>query len=92
MNTQKLQFLSNEAATSGALPWRGGPGTFLAKATGFGTVKLQVLLPDQTTWFDVGADTTLTADGGGNFDLPPCQLRANVATATAVYAVAVSRQ
>lgn len=92
MNTQKLDFLSNGSATSGALQWRGGPGTFLVKATGFGTVKLQVLLPDGATWFDVGSDTTLTADGGGNFDLPPCSLRANVATATAVYATAVSRQ
>lgn len=90
MNTQKLDFLSNGSATSSALPWRGGKGTFLCKATGYGTVKLQVLGPDGSTWIDVGTDTTLTADGGGNFELPPCSLRVNVATATAVYAIAVS--
>lgn len=79
--------LSNEAATSAAFAWAGGDGMFTCKATwGGGTVKLQYLLPDGATWADVGANTTLTADGGGGFTLGPCAIRANVATATAVYA------
>lgn len=93
MNTQKLDFLSNAGAgNSAALTWRGGKGTFLAKATGYGTVTLQVLLPDGATWVAVGSDTTLAADGGGNFELPPCSLRVAAVTATAVYAQAVSTQ
>jgi hypothetical protein len=92
MNTQKLDFLSNGSATTLYFPWRGGPGTFLVEATfGGGSVKLQVKGPNGTA-IDVGTDTTLAANGGGNFDLPPCELRAAVTTATAVYAIAVSRQ
>lgn len=92
MNTT-AQLFSNIAATTAAFTWRGGKGTFLAVATfGGGTVKLQTLGPDGTTWIDAGTDTTLTAAGGGNFELPAGQLRVNVATATAVYAVVASTQ
>lgn len=86
----KHQLLSNASATGGEFIWQGGRGHFAAVATwGGGTVKLQYLGPNGTTWIDAGPDTTLTADGGGNFELPPCRIRANVATATAVYAHAV---
>lgn len=84
-----LALLSNASATGSALQWPGGRGVFSASATwGGGTVKLQYLGPDGTTWIDAGSDTTLTANGGGVFELPACQVRANVATATAVYAFA----
>lgn len=81
---------SNASATSNPVAWPGGPGTFLATATfGGGTVKLQVMSPDGTNYIDVGSDTTLTAAGGGNFELPPgAMIRVNIATATAVYASA----
>lgn len=79
--------ITNGSATSSASDWAGGDGMFTCKATwGGGTVKLQYQLPDDSTWADVGANTTLTADGGGGFTLGPCKIRANVATATAVYA------
>lgn len=92
MNSQ-AQLYSNISATTAGFTWRGGRGTFLAVATfGGGTVKLQALGPDASTWIDAGSDTTLTAAGGGNFELPPGQLRVNVATATAVYAVVCSTQ
>ena len=89
---QSIQMLSNASATSLAFTWKGGEGTFMAKATwGGGSVKLQVLAPDATTWIDVGTDTSLTADGGGNFALPAgAQIKATVATATAVYASVAS--
>jgi len=78
---------SNASATGAWILWPGGKGTFLASATfGGGTVKLQVMGPDGSTAIDVGANTTLTAAGGGNFELPRCYLRCNIATATAVYA------
>lgn len=80
---------SNASATGTAVLWPGGKGTFTAQATfGGGTVKLQVLGPDGTNYIDVGSDTTLTAAGGGNFELPRCYIRVNIATATAVYATA----
>jgi hypothetical protein len=81
---------SNASATGAAVAWPGGSGTFIASATfGGGTVKLQFLGPDGSTWIDCGTDTTLTAAGGGNFELPPGQqIRVNIATATAVYASA----
>jgi hypothetical protein len=89
---QAALLINNGSATSAAYTWKGGEGTFMTKATwGGGTVKLQVLGPDGTTYIDVGSDTTLTADGGGNFSLPAGALiRANVATATAVYASVAS--
>jgi hypothetical protein len=81
---------SNASATGAAATWPGGPGTFTAAATfSGGTVKLQYLGPDGSTWIDAGTDTTLTAAGGGIFELPPGQqIRCNIATATAVYASA----
>jgi hypothetical protein len=92
MNTQALKFLNNENATSAWLPWRGGSGSFLVEASwGGGAVKLQVKGPNGTA-IDVGPDTSLSANGGGNFELPPCELRASVAAATAIYAIAVSHQ
>lgn len=50
-------------------------------------MKLQYKGPNGTA-IDAGTDTTLTADGGGVFELPAGQIRASVATATAVYASA----
>jgi hypothetical protein len=38
---------------------------------------------------DVGTDTTLTASGGGIFELGAGEIRANIATATGVYAMAL---
>jgi hypothetical protein len=84
-----VELAKNASATSSAMNWPGGSGSFIATATfGGGTVKLQYLGPDGSTWIDVGTDTTLTAAGGGNFELPPGQIRVNIATATAVYASA----
>jgi len=91
-STQGLtELVSNASATGSAVLWKGGRGMFSAVATwGGGTVKLQILLPDGATWVDVdkSGDTfvTLTADGLGEFELPSCSIRANIATSTAVYA------
>jgi len=70
------------------MEWRGGIGLFSAEATwGGGTVKLQYKGPNGTA-IDAGVDTTLTANGGGLFELPPGNIRASITTATAVYASA----
>ena len=70
--------------------WPGGVGMFSAEATwGGGTVSLEFKTPNGT-WIAVGADTTLTANGGAGFLLPAgTAIRAAVTTATAVYAYAV---
>jgi len=87
----KVALLENGSATGDAKNWPGGVGIFTAVATwGGGTVKLQMKLPDSGsgTWVDV-ASASMTADGYKTFDLPPCELKAHVATATAVYAYVV---
>ncbi|HVO01489.1 MAG TPA: hypothetical protein VMT54_04770, partial [Candidatus Cybelea sp.] len=88
MNTQSLTLISNGSATGPWTTWRGGSGTFEAVGTfNGGTVRLQKLGPDGTTPIDVGTDTTLTAAGGGNFQLPPSQIRAAVTgSPSAIYA------
>lgn len=83
-----LKLVENASVTGPLVNWPGGPGMFTAEATfGGGTVKLQVQTQSAAgTWVDVGSDTTLTAAGAGGFTLPPCNIRASIATATAVYA------
>jgi len=86
MGTKNLILANNASATTPAVQWMGGTGVFTASATfGGGTVKLQ-FQSDSGAWVDVGPYTTLTADGGGVFTLPPCSIRVNIATATAVFA------
>jgi hypothetical protein len=65
--------------------WPGGKGFFCAEATwGGGSVKLQVKMPNGT-YADV-ASSTLSANGGLMVELPAGDVKAVVATATAVYA------
>ena len=79
--------LENASATSSAVVWGGGRGVFAVVATfGGGSVTLQYLGPDGSTWL-TGA-TALTANGLVAFELPPGKIRAAVTTATAVYASA----
>lgn len=67
-----------EAGNSAGFVWDGGRGNFEAVGTADG-VSLEKLARDGTNWIAVGDDTTLsTLPGHGNFDLPPCQLRATV--------------
>jgi hypothetical protein len=73
-----LQLLNNATATGSKLYWPGGRGVFMASGTFSGsTVKLQFQAPDGTL-VDVGSFTTLTAAGGGVFDLPPGLIIATV--------------
>lgn len=82
-----MLLLENGSATSAEFVWSGGTGVFQVVATfGGGSVSLQYLGPNGSTWVAAGSDTTLAANGGGVFTLPPGKIRAAVATATAVYA------
>lgn len=74
-------------ANSSTVKWEGGRGVFIAWGTfGGGTCKLQMSPDDGTTWINVdrAGDTfvTFTANGEGGFELPKCQLRANLAGST----------
>jgi hypothetical protein len=81
------QLLNNASATGSAAQWGGGRGVFAVAATfGGGSVALEYLGPDETTWLTVG--TALTANGLAAFELPPGRIRAAVVTATAVFASA----
>lgn len=79
---------SNASATGDWFMWPGGRGEFRVEGSFPGTVKLETKGPNGTAQ-DVGTDVTLTAAGGGIFELGAGEIRANVATATAVYAVAL---
>jgi len=76
-----VHYLLNRAAATGAAStWKGGPGVFRVGGTfGGATVTLQFQAPDDSTWVAAGTDTTLTAAGGGVFNLDKCQIRALVA-------------
>jgi len=88
----RVNLLSNASTTGVDMAWPGGIGSFICVGTfGGSTVTLQLLGPNDTTYVNVGIDTTLTANGGGNFLLPPSKIRALVAggSPSALYAVAV---
>lgn len=77
---------SNISANTAAFTLRGGKYAADAAATfGGGSVKLQKLLGDGTTWQSVSSGTDFTAAGYGVIDLPPGQYRFTIATATAVF-------
>jgi hypothetical protein len=76
---------SNIAANTSAFPLLGGKYGVAATGTfGGGSIALQILLPDGSTW--VPAFTAFAAAGFSVIDLPPGQYRLAIATATAVYA------
>lgn len=63
-------------ATGAAIECPGGICTMVVVATwSGGTVKLQMLGPDGTTWVDAGTNTTFTANGNGVAYLSPCMIR-----------------
>lgn len=107
MSATEAVHFSNISASTSAFTLKGGRYAFAAVATfGGGTIKLQALGPDGTTYIDstevyekadgVGgtadylARSTLTAAGMRILDLPPGQYRLTIATASAVYASVVS--
>jgi hypothetical protein len=80
---------SNIAATTAAFVLKGGKYLVEALATfGGGSVKLQALGPDGSTWLSVSSATDFSAAGAATVDLPQGQYRFTIATASAVYASA----
>jgi hypothetical protein len=80
---------SNIAATTAAFALLGGKYQVSAVATfGGGSVKFQILGPDGVSFISPAAATDFTAAGEAVVELPPCQARFTIATASAVYASA----
>ena len=78
--------VENASATGAATNLRGGKYLFAAVATfNGGTVGVEMLMPDGSTWTAISA-LSITAAGVATADLPPGQYRISIATATAVYA------
>jgi len=78
---------SNISASTGNIDVPAGKYMAGAVATfGGGSVKLQRLLADGTTYASVSSATDFTAAGNGTVDLPEGTYRFTIATATAVYA------
>lgn len=87
MRASEAQVFSNISATTAAFHLNGGKYAFAAHATwSSGSAKLQVLLPDGSSYVSVSSGTDLTADGFAVVDLPPGTYQIAIATATAVYA------
>ncbi len=77
---------SNISGTSAAFTLNGGYYMVAVVATfGGGSVELQALGPDQSTWLSAPTALKLTAAGMIAGYLPPGQYRFSIATATAVY-------
>ena len=94
-NNYVFQLITNGSATGNSVWWRGGKGLFSVAGTltGGGSVSLEYLGPDATTWITATDNTsspiTLTAGGGVNFELPAGPIRAAISgTLNGVYATA----
>lgn len=78
---------SGLSATSAVFTLKGGKYAVAATATfGGGSVKLQRLGPDASTYQSVASASDFTAAGYTALDLPPGVYRFTIATATAVAA------
>jgi hypothetical protein len=83
-STEAVTF-SNISATTAAFTLRGGKYAFTVNATfGGGTVKLQTLGGDGSTWIDVASQT---ANASVAVDVCPGQYRIAIATATVVFVI-----
>lgn len=83
--TGDAKLFSNIGATTAAFSLLGGKYAIAAAATGSGTMGLQILGPDGSTF--IAAHTAFAAVTGYIVvDLPPGQYKFVIATFTAVYA------
>lgn len=86
--SKSFKLIENGSATSDAVRWQGGHGTFVVTATwNSATITLQYQSSDSSTWVDVGTEAALKADGMCGFTCGPGLLRAEVdGSPSAVYA------
>lgn len=90
-NTTEVKQFSNISATTAAFVLLGGAyGVEVVATWSAGSVKLQRLALDGTTYLSVDTTTDFTANGYANINLPNGTYRFTIATATAVYAELVA--
>jgi len=82
-STEVVTF-SNISATTAAFALRGGKYAFTVNGTGFGTVRLETLGGDGTTWVTVSSQA---ANASVSVDLYPGQFRIGITTTTAVFVI-----
>lgn len=81
------QGFSNISASTSAFKLKGGAyGVAVSATFGGGSVKLQRLALDGSTYVSMSSSTDFTAAGGALVNLPTGSYRFTIATATAVYA------
>src|SRR5690349_6678108 len=81
-----LQLFSNISATTSAFRLNGGKyGIDVVATFGGGSVKLQKLAGDASTYVSVSSATDFAAAGYATVDLPSGNYRLTIATASAVY-------
>ena len=86
-NVTDSKTFSNISSTTAAFTLKGGNYLFCAVATfGGGSVALEVLGPDGTTYLKPASGFSFSAAGCFQGWLPPGQYEIVIATATAVYA------
>ena len=87
MRPQENQQFSNIAATTAAFSLLGGTyGIDVVATFGGGSVKLQKLAGDGSTYLSVSSATDFTAAGYQTAQLAPGTYRLTIATASAIYA------
>ena len=87
MRAVDTQQSTNIGASTAAFQLAGGKYAAAVVATfGGGSVKLQALGPDGSTYLSVSSGTDFSAAGFQTVDLPPGSYRWTIATASAVYA------
>lgn len=88
MANESYTLLSNASATGTAVEIPRGRYCFEVDGTFDGTVTLQKLGPDGSSYISVGADAELTAEGAVLVDLPATTVRAHVGSGSpsALYA------
>lgn len=78
---------SNISASTAPFVLKGGAyGVAVSATFGGGSVKLQRLALDGSTYVSMSSSTDFTAAGGALVNLPPGTYRFTIATATAAYA------
>jgi microcystin-dependent protein len=87
MRATDARSFSNIAASTAAFSLAGGQyGVDCIATFGGGSVKLQRLGADGSTYLSVSSGTDFSANGYASVDLPAGSYRFTVATATAIYA------
>jgi hypothetical protein len=92
MSAYQLLSAAGSSAIGSTTTWCGGVGMFNAVGTfGGGTVKLQYIGADGTTWIDAGSSTAVVAASGALFELPPGQIRAVIVGSSGAIHARVAR-